>query len=109
MIFTSLITLLFFVYIENEIIKGASALLESAEAANSGAFRLFGLAGGAKIVVALEGFLGVLVAKQHLVFFDVLDLGVFRDAFFVVHVILFDALDSEENTSGRNGLTNFLC
>jgi hypothetical protein len=44
------------------------------------------------VVVALEGSLRVLVAKQHLVFLEVLDFGVFRDAFLIVGVIFFDAL-----------------
>lgn len=68
--------MLFFVYIENDIIKGASVLLASTEAANSCTLGLFGSACGAEIIVALEGFLGVLMSKEHLVLFDVLDLRI---------------------------------
>lgn len=57
------------------LLKEASVLLASAEAADS-SLCLLGLAGRAEVVVAFEGFLGVLVTEEHLVLLDILDLGV---------------------------------
>lgn len=47
------------------------------------------------VVVPREGLLGVLVTQHHLVLLHVLDLGILRDALFIVTVIFLDSLGEE--------------